>query len=62
MNELHYTLKSNLTPRTEQLLVEGYPIKIGDVVYEKLSSKPSHRRVVQTLLSQETDTKITIYS
>lgn len=62
MNELHYSLKSNLTPRTQDLLVEGYPIRIDNIVYEKLLSKPSHRRVVRTLLSQETDTKITIYS
>lgn len=49
MQELFYLLKTKITYRLSELVIDGNHIKVHGNVYERLSSRPHGRRVAMRL-------------
>lgn len=61
MDKQFYMMRSRMTPITRDLMVEGYPITIGEDTYERLIKRPKGRRVLRRLQNLTKDVQITIY-
>jgi len=62
MNKEYYISRQRMNARISDSVIEGQHIQIGEYVYEKVSRAPIGRRVVQRLINEDTNTRITIYA
>ena len=58
---LNYIHASDLTPSLEEGVVSGEHIKIDDIRYERISSKPFRKKLIRTLISGDQSTTIRIF-
>lgn len=58
---LNYIHASDLTPSLEEGVVSGEHIKINDIRYERINTKPPRKKLVRTLISEDQSTTIRIF-
>lgn len=61
MNNEYYISTWRMNHRISETVVDGYPIKVEGIIYEKVSKAPAGRRVIRRLLNTNTNTRIKIY-
>ena len=61
MTKQYYISRQRVNARISDSLVEGYPVKIGDYTYERISRAPIGRRVLKKFRSLDEQEQIVIY-
>ena len=61
MREYYYILKSKLNFKLQETVLDGFPIKLNDYTYIRLSKKPRGRSIQQKLSGIESGDKFFIY-
>ena len=51
MNELYYIAESKMNTRIAATIMEGEPIRVDGIVYERLWKRPSYRNEKQRLVN-----------
>ena len=62
MNELYYFPKVRVNAKISEIINPGNHIEIDSYVYENLVRKPKGRSIARRLVSQDEQTRITIYA
>ena len=61
MSEYYYILKSKLNFKLQETVLDGFPIKLNDYTYIRLSKKTRGRSIQQKLSGIESGDKFFIY-
>lgn len=61
MQKLLYCQKSRVPTASLHTLVDGDFIRIGRNIYQRITSRPINRKVIQRLLNEEKQERIVIY-
>lgn len=62
MNELYYIAQSRMNARISLSVVDGFPITVGGIVYERLSKRPSYRSEKQRLVNEAQTERIILFN
>lgn len=62
MEELYYIPSLRITSKVSELVMEGNHIEIAGRTYQRLSKKPRGRSIKRKLVSEQSNTRILIYS
>ena len=62
MEKLIYVSALRINAKVSEIVVPGYPIVIDGYTYERVSRAPLGRRKLRTLISQDSQEKLVIYS
>jgi|TARA_R110000796_G_scaffold8846_5_gene30097 hypothetical protein len=62
MKKEYYIAKSRMNGKISDTMIEGQGISVEGYSYELISRAPAGRRAVRRLVSEELNTRITIYA
>ncbi len=62
MNELYYIAESRMNSRIASTLVDGFPITVEGIVYERLFKRPSYRNQKQRLVNADQTERIILFN
>lgn len=61
MQTLNYIHASDITLALEDQVIPGEHIKVEDIRYERIKSKPLRRRILRTLINEDESITIRIF-
>ena len=61
MQKSLYCKKSRVPSSVSHILVDGDYIRIGRNIYQRITSRPINRKVIQRLINEEKQERIVIY-
>lgn len=62
MNELYYIAESKMNSRISATIMEGEPIRVDNIVYERLWKRPAYRSEKQRLVNTDQTERIILFS
>ena len=62
MNELYYIAESKMNTRIAATIMEGEPIRVDGIVYERLWKRPSYRNEKQRLINTNQTERIILFN
>ena len=62
MNELYYIAESKMNTRIAATIMEGEPIRVDGIVYERLWQRPSYRNEKQRLVNTTQTERIILFN
>jgi hypothetical protein len=62
MNELYYIAESRMNARIVTSLIDGFPITVDGILYERLSKRPSYRSEKRRLVNSEQTERIILFN
>ena len=62
MNELYYIAESKMNPRFAATNMEGEPIRVEGIGYERLWQRPSYRNEKQRLVNTNQTERIILFN
>ncbi len=62
MNELYYIAESKMNLRISATIMEGEPIRVDNIVYERLWKRPVYRSEKQRLVNTDQTERIILFN